>query len=566
MSDTEVRSPARRDGPGTGAEVGVWIIDVDDADAYPAALAALPARERRRLTARLEPHRRLQVCAQAALRVLTAAATTGTLPLPELGRGWNGKPELAAGDVHVSLSHSGTLAAVALTTVGDVGVDIEERRTIADAPQLARSLLAPRELLQWRATRRTRRETQLLRAWTRKEAVLKALGTGLSGDLQSVSSPLDAAGPDAVPLESVPAGAGAAEDWTLHDLDGWAGYVGAVAVRAPGVSVWQRRVGIGELLAAAEELGATGAVGTAGAADTEAAGTTGAERAEAAATRPDAPTGAGFRQPPSRPPVTKPDEPRTAPADTRPRTRELWRTDDDVPPPRPRPRQLFCFAHAGGNAAHFRGWERWLPSEVEVIPMDLPGHGTRIRQAPLDQWQPLVDDLTAAVARRVEGPYALVGHSFGAILAYEVARALQIRLGPPALLIAAGRNGPTAGLSHRPIHGLPDTAFLEALRRLGGMPDSLLADDDLVRMFLPVLRTDMRLAETYAREPGPPLAGPIMAFAAAGDRLTDDAGVLAWRRETTDVCELVFTGGGHFFLDDAEFTGAVAARLRRMRP
>lgn len=170
-----------------------------------------------------------------------------------------------------------------------------------------------------------------------------------------------------------------------------------------------------------------------------------------------------------------------------------------------------------------------------------------------------------AVAAGVDGPYVLFGHSLGALRTYEIGRELQGRGRPPALLIAAGRDGPSAGLSHRPIHGLPDAHFLSALRRLGGTPEGVLHQPGLLQMFLPVLRTDLRLAELYAREPGPPLSCPILAFAGREDKMTDDAGTLAWKRETTGSFELHFVPGGHFLLDARDFTEAVTARLGRLR-
>ena len=227
--------------------------------------------------------------------------------------------------------------------------------------------------------------------------------------------------------------------------------------------------------------------------------------------------------------------------------------------------QVFCLAHAGGNTVHFHAWSQWLPGRIQAIPIDLPGHGTRLREPLVGEWQLLVDDLTRAVHQKVDGPFVLFGHSLGALLAYEVCRALEGRGRPPALLVTAGRNGPSAGLSHRPIHALPDAHFLAALRRLGGTPEGVLHQPELLQMFLPVLRSDLRLAELYAREPGPPLACPVLAFSGRRDRMTDDTGMLAWKRETTGTCEIAFVEGGHFFLEEREFTEALAARLTRLR-
>jgi len=231
------------------------------------------------------------------------------------------------------------------------------------------------------------------------------------------------------------------------------------------------------------------------------------------------------------------------------------------------PLRLFCLPHAGGSASQFRAWRRWLPAGVDVTPVELPGHGARLPEPLIREWEPLVADLHRVVAERIDGPFALFGHSLGALLAFEIARTLERRRGlSPALLIAAGRNGPAAPLSHSPIHDLPDGPFLDALRRLGGIPDGVSRSAELMEIFMPGLRADMRLAERYTRAPGAPLSCPVLAFAGRQDVMTDPAGVLAWARETRGGCEVVAVDGGHFFLGGGEFTAALADRLARVAP
>jgi medium-chain acyl-[acyl-carrier-protein] hydrolase len=225
--------------------------------------------------------------------------------------------------------------------------------------------------------------------------------------------------------------------------------------------------------------------------------------------------------------------------------------------------QLFCLPHAGGNSVHFRGWS-WLAPYARVVPVDLPGHGTRLGEPLVEDWDRLVADLTETIAAQVDGPYALFGHSLGALLAFDIGHRLLGRGQAPALLAAAGRNGPSARPAYRPVHQLPDQQFIGALRKLGGMPDALLTQPELLRMFLPVLRADLRLAERYTRPEVAALPVPVMAFAGEDDPMTDDLGVLAWKQETTGTCELVFLKGGHFFLDSPQFASALTERVARL--
>jgi surfactin synthase thioesterase subunit len=236
---------------------------------------------------------------------------------------------------------------------------------------------------------------------------------------------------------------------------------------------------------------------------------------------------------------------------------------DGDPWPPPAELQLFCLPHAGGNSAHFRAWT-WLAPYARVVPTDLPGHGGRLGEPLAQDWEQLAGGLAEAIAAQVDGPYALFGHSLGSLLAFDISHRLLARGMPPALLVAAGRNGPGARPAHPPVHQLPEGQFIAALHRLGGMPDALLRQPELLQMFLPVLRADMRLAERYRRPALAPLPVPVMAFAGTEDPMTDDQGVLAWKQETTSTCELVFLPGGHFFLDRPQFAGALTERIARL--
>ncbi|MCX4800049.1 MULTISPECIES: thioesterase II family protein [unclassified Streptomyces] len=224
---------------------------------------------------------------------------------------------------------------------------------------------------------------------------------------------------------------------------------------------------------------------------------------------------------------------------------------------------LFCLPHAGGNSVHFRSW-KWLAPYARVVPMELPGHGTRLQEPLLEDWQRLVTELTEAVATKADGPYVLFGHSLGSLLAFEISHRMLERGRPPALLVVAGRNGPGVNPAHPPMHELPDAQLVAMLQRLGGMPDGILRQPELLQMFLPALRADLRLAERYARPGVPALPVPVMAFAGEGDPMTDDLGMLAWKRETTKTCELVFLDGGHFFLGSPQFAGALTERIARL--
>ena len=137
--------------------------------------------------------------------------------------------------------------------------------------------------------------------------------------------------------------------------------------------------------------------------------------------------------------------------------------------------RLFAFPHAGGNHTAFQDWPAGLPDDVEVVSYALPGRGRRRAEAPYERLTDLVDDLAAMVKQYDDGaPFAFFGHSFGALVAYEVTRKLaDLRGRCPGLLAVSAHRAPHLP-PDRPAHRLPQGDFLDRVRLWGLIPDDLL--------------------------------------------------------------------------------------------
>ncbi|MFE2556374.1 thioesterase II family protein [Streptomyces sp. NPDC055103] len=223
--------------------------------------------------------------------------------------------------------------------------------------------------------------------------------------------------------------------------------------------------------------------------------------------------------------------------------------------------RLICFPHAGGAASAYFALARALAPHVEVVAVQYPGRHDRRREPAVTDLRLLAGLVTEALGVP-DRPYALFGHSMGAIVAHETARLLAGRPGPgPLRLFLSGRGAPSAAL--RETGPRDDAALLAEIRRLGGTDGARLDDPDLLELALPVLRADYAALGGYRWTGGPPLDTPVSVLVGAADPLVPPGRAEAWREHTTGPFELRVFPGGHFYLGDAteEVAGLVTAAL-----
>jgi surfactin synthase thioesterase subunit len=213
------------------------------------------------------------------------------------------------------------------------------------------------------------------------------------------------------------------------------------------------------------------------------------------------------------------------------------------------PLQLFCLAHAGGGGAFFAPWRSALAPDIDVRPVLLPGRESRIREPLLTRVEPVVDAISYAIAAERDRPFALFGHSLGAVLAFEVARQLErVWQLPARALIVSGRRAPLLP-RRRPRYSLmSEQDFRDAVVHLNGTPQDVLDHPGIFSLMLPVLRADFQLNEDYRRMPGPQLDVPL--WACGGDHDPEVAldELMPWREETSAAFTLNVFRGDHFYL------------------
>jgi surfactin synthase thioesterase subunit len=229
---------------------------------------------------------------------------------------------------------------------------------------------------------------------------------------------------------------------------------------------------------------------------------------------------------------------------------------------------LYCLPHAGSGASAYRPWLGKLPN-VAVLPLQPPGRETRHREPPHRHMAPLVAELADAVladATSQARPYAVYGHSLGALIAFELLREIRRRGQPePVHLFVSGCVAPHCPDDLPPVRDMPRHELVTTLRQLGGTPDWLLTDKSVVDMIEPTIRADFSVKETHTHLPQPPLHVPITALSSTNDPRASQELMAQWREQTTSDFTLHTLTGGHFavFEQAAQTHSYLAKALRK---
>jgi medium-chain acyl-[acyl-carrier-protein] hydrolase len=137
----------------------------------------------------------------------------------------------------------------------------------------------------------------------------------------------------------------------------------------------------------------------------------------------------------------------------------------------------------------------------------------------------------------------------GAILSFELVRELRRQgLPQPTQLFVSGCRAPQVPRSKETTYALPDEEFLDSLKNMGGTPEAVLQNQELMELLLPVLRADFEIVETYKYHSEPPLSMPIAVFGGLEDQEVPQQELEPWQQQTTRPYTLNMFPGDHFYL------------------
>ena len=226
--------------------------------------------------------------------------------------------------------------------------------------------------------------------------------------------------------------------------------------------------------------------------------------------------------------------------------------------------RLFCFPYAGAGASIFNSWTEFLPTKIQICPIQLPARESRWREPPATRLKPLIQTLAPLLKPKLDIPFAFFGHSLGALLAFELARELRRQNAPaPVHLFVSSSCPPQIPNRSRPLHRLPEPQFIEELKRLKGTAEEILQNSELMQLFLPALRADFAMLENYFYVSEEPFDFPISAFGGLEDDKVNREALTAWQEQTRNNFTLQMFPGDHFFLccEDRALAQSISKKL-----
>jgi medium-chain acyl-[acyl-carrier-protein] hydrolase len=165
----------------------------------------------------------------------------------------------------------------------------------------------------------------------------------------------------------------------------------------------------------------------------------------------------------------------------------------------------------------------------------------------------VIPPLVRALQPLLDRPFAFYGHSLGANIAFELARAFRKAGGPqPDHLLVAASPAPQLPWLLKPMHAMNEEEFLHEIQnRYGGLPKPVIEDPEMRALLIPSLRADVEIMETYAYQAGDPLVCAITAIGGMDDQMVKRPALERWRDQTSASYKLHMLPGDHFFLQSA---------------
>ncbi|PWQ99262.1 thioesterase II family protein [Leucothrix arctica] len=213
--------------------------------------------------------------------------------------------------------------------------------------------------------------------------------------------------------------------------------------------------------------------------------------------------------------------------------------------------RIFAFPFSGAGPVVYQRWAKQLEQQgIELLGVQLPGRESRYKEKLIIDLKDLIQELATEIQLLPDKECVFFGHSLGALIAFELCRELRRRGAPtPKHLVLSAFRSPSMPNPNAELHNLDDKTLIQRMREYGGTPEAILSNPEFMAIFIPVLRADFKLFETYQYTQEPPLNCPITMLCGQDDRIVKPEYIVGWKDQSTLPVKTILFSGGHFFLE-----------------
>jgi surfactin synthase thioesterase subunit len=212
---------------------------------------------------------------------------------------------------------------------------------------------------------------------------------------------------------------------------------------------------------------------------------------------------------------------------------------------------LFCLPYAGGSETIYYKWKKHLHPSIQVVPMELKGRGKRFSEFCYESLEEAVDDIFGNIKDKIiDDDFAIYGHSMGSLLAYELYYKIsELNLRKPKHIFFSGYKAPSIVRERENTYTLPNYDFMKKVMELGGTPEELMNNQELLQIFLPIIRSDFKILETYNyEEREEKIQCDVSILNGKQDSINLEE-ILTWKNHVSRSFKVYNFEGNHFFIN-----------------
>lgn len=213
---------------------------------------------------------------------------------------------------------------------------------------------------------------------------------------------------------------------------------------------------------------------------------------------------------------------------------------------------LFCLPYAGGSETIYYRWRQFLGESIKLWPIELKGRGKRYNQEFYDNLEEAVNDIYDSIKDEIEkDDYAIYGHSMGSLLAYELYyKIVSMGKRKPKHIFFSGYSAPNIIKEREITYTLPDYDFMNKIIELGGTPQEVIDNKELLDLFIPILKNDIKILEKYQYIDREEKIGcDISVLNGSKDTMKLNE-IIEWRKHGSKKCKMYTFDGNHFFINE----------------